>query len=1725
MYVFNNIFNLYNIFFLKILINNSLIYFLIKNSFNKLLNLFNYIIILKKFFFNLKFIETFYFFYSFLFFLKKKDLNNKFLDDPFMYRNKFLKIYENFNNYINWVITTNFFINKKKFIFFYLIYILNNYLKAFLCMNKYININIIIYFIKNIYNNIIIFRLLNIKQYIIITYCLIYYCFLNIIYCVINLSIYILFYTFKIIRIFVKKNSYFIKILIFIIFFFYFSWFINYFFLLLYKHYILYIPLFNVKENFHFLNFEWIDLRNYFNIINLHNVLIDLNIHNNFFYNEIIKQLNLKLNNYNFKVSQNFNINLFIDENINYKIKDDDTILLNNIFEKWNKYHGATFIRRWRKYKRMLNWSLRHTFKGKEWYRALKKEKLKGSDMFFFNNNRYFENSKADIANNMGFWEDLNQVKQLPYNKEKKIQFQKTQALYTYFKKRHTSKKRPRYLLSYYIKLKNIPFNYIYKEFNIYFLENYKLKKIKQISFNFEKYLNKYKNVKKSVYLFKCAYINIKIFKFNKFDNKQFFFKKFFRNFIDTHELYIWKNKIPSLLVTEMRLHRLPPISTIDRYYKDHVMMGNTDEMHQLIYYSDLAKKSCLKNVSFKMNYIYKKYPYNMNNKNKYYQYVVKNYFSSLDTGIKISKKFFFLERSKLRNFNKLYNRLLNKIDTVYGNQLLKYKYWEKVFYLKRLNKKHLDFWGFFDYLKANKYTLAKDDDTYFTVFFLNRWKKDYYNMRIYLLRIISFLHYYTIYKKVKMNNNFTFFNLIKNVKLEGAPISLESLSTLNSLKYLNSNLEKKKGNIMDQTQEQEQINEALFYHFKLRWHFRELLNPNGVDSFGNKDKFMYIINLFFKKFNKYFIEYNKINKYNNEYKFKVKSYKIKVLRKIKNLKNFFFFNTKRNKGTRIFSLLNTFSISYHLKHLLWHSPYSYYFFKNNNILINFKNVKNFFYIYNFEKKIYNIEDYSYIFNLLLNTFEIKEDWAFFLTDNVEYVINNNILELTFYYVYNYGNFFFYYLNELDIFRIFNSLLKDYYNNFLIKLVRYRFILEKNDYSTINFIIHYLKQRYQSSYLKMRYFIYQTHETYVRYLKRKIFFFLRKRYWVRNRVDLIPFWFIFDYYIKCLIKYLFNKYFIKENFIFWWLNFRLKFSFFFFFWLIIQKYKYFFLENFKKKYLYFWIIILQYLNIMWDIISILYNDILYLTWYLNIIKNNYFLLLGLEYNIKIIQSLYKLIFFNYYLNIKVMIMAIFNYIIDLKILLLFKYNIQEKLQLLIKYTQNVKNKMIYLKSNYYYFKKQKLLRKRKRHVPLYSFLSTNLKRNWFSLKSRTSNFYTFHNIYLLNIKNMFFLSNNQNLNNSIFILINSIPIINKKLLKFELSFYWLYCVYILFFFLIYFINRKYFKIYFINKIYDSHNIDFKLINKKNENVFNLMLNLNQKQIYIYKYLLLKKVKSLNSFNLTYMQKFVWFKKFFNVKNFLNHTNFDQFDKNKPIYKSNLFIVTFMDINKLNNYIKNYMKMLYIKKNYLMKLSNDFLVFYEFNVIKKNLKFKYKGLTDLIFFNIIFFYWIFLIPYFFFQYILIKYHLKFYFKTKRRFVYIIRTFLDNIRLFVKINKYIGRSFFKSIYKSKRWKDPSHVFFNKKRSKRNHYSTNFLRFRKLYYRLSPLGPYYYWFAKINIVQYLFSFKNYFFNTIIKSYHYLYISLLYWIIILYYVIKYNKLIKKNKFQFVFFNKLIKF
>jgi hypothetical protein len=68
------------------------------------------------------------------------------------------------------------------------------------------------------------------------------------------------------------------------------------------------------------------------------------------------------------------------------------------------------------------------------------------------------------------------------------------------------------------------------------FLEKYKIKKIKEINFDFEKYLTNYKKIEKTIYILKNIYCFFKTFKFKGEKNKIFFFKKFFRDFIDIHK-------------------------------------------------------------------------------------------------------------------------------------------------------------------------------------------------------------------------------------------------------------------------------------------------------------------------------------------------------------------------------------------------------------------------------------------------------------------------------------------------------------------------------------------------------------------------------------------------------------------------------------------------------------------------------------------------------------------------------------------------------------------------------------------------------------------------------------------------------------------------------------------------------------------------------------------------------------------------------------------------------------------------------------------------------------------------------------------------------------------------------------------------------------------------------------------------------------------------------------
>lgn len=157
--------------------------------------------------------------------------------------------------------------------------------------------------------------------------------------------------------------------------------------------------------------------------------------------------------------------------------------------------------------------------------------------------------------------------------------------------------------------------------------------------------------------------------------------------------------------------------------------------------------------------------------------------------------------------------------------------------------------------------------------------RKDYINLRKYILRYLSVHFDYLTYKLIKKSAstkigkfNLKGFNL-KGIDLKGWLYFLKS--------KLNLKLKLKK----------KVISKAFFYK-KLKW------NLNAVLTQLNKNEYYseYTENLcllFWKNFGNY-SDFNILyNNYNNIYFKKVKLYKMKVLNKIVNLKRFFFLINK----------------------------------------------------------------------------------------------------------------------------------------------------------------------------------------------------------------------------------------------------------------------------------------------------------------------------------------------------------------------------------------------------------------------------------------------------------------------------------------------------------------------------------------------------------------------------------------------------------------------------------------------------------------------------------------------------------------------------------------------------------------------------------------------------------------------------------------------------------------
>jgi hypothetical protein len=109
---------------------------------------------------------------------------------------------------------------------------------------------------------------------------------------------------------------------------------------------------------------------------------------------------------------------------------------------------------------------------------------------------------------------------------------------------------------------------------------------------------------------------------------------------------------------------------------------------------------------------------------------------------------------------------------------------------------------------------------------------------------------------------------------------------------------------------------------------------------------------------------------------------------------------------------------------------------------------------------------YSLVFNLYLNIFEINEN---ILSLNILFIDS----EFKNYYIF--GKYNYYNLSDFEIYRLIMNFIFNYYNNFLYRLIRYRYILDYKNYTLLKFVKRYFNivDWFYHSYFRFRWLIHK----------------------------------------------------------------------------------------------------------------------------------------------------------------------------------------------------------------------------------------------------------------------------------------------------------------------------------------------------------------------------------------------------------------------------------------------------------------------------------------------------------------------------------------------------------------------------------------------------------------------------------------------------------------------------
>jgi hypothetical protein len=1488
---------------------------------------------------------------------------------------------------------------------------------------------------------------------------------------------------------------------------------------MLYKHYSLYIPVYEVKETTRFFNFEWIDLRNYYNLIMLHNTLIDITSYNNLLYNDLVNNLNKNLSVFGFKITQQYNIGLYSCWFFNNK----DTNILNKLLNIYNKIKTHKQLKKYNKFRKILALKVKELYKHpKIRYRTKLKKEFELSYNTLVNASNISDSSYFFLK------------KGLPLNNSTKMKIAVWNYYNRFYIKKRISKKFIVFNLGHYFKLKKIPLRYIW----LYKSDSYfqKIMTIKTYNIRLFNYFHIFKIWKKNL-----NFIYIKL-KQKKIKHNNFFFGIIY-NYNNYNYDFNYKYNIPTFNWTVNRwLKRISNKNLLDPIY-----VSTLDENQT--FKSILDTPFHRGRYSHHYNYLYLKirYPYRLYNKNYINQL---QYLKILNNNIKLIKKYNYFINNKIQ-FNKRYYKIILESKNLllklvisklklhdepfiknYFNNFFKNYYEAPMIDLYAINLFNFDlgiyehfrmqkiknFWYFFDYLKVNKFYTSKYKNIYkdyknINLYFVKKTRKDYIKFRGSIIRLIALYNYYYNFELMHTKN-------------------LSKIGDRNFLvRYRYDNL-------------------------KLNWFMNTYLTNDrqNVNLFKNIKFLVYFFKL---KYMSYFAycDYS-LNMYNEIYNVKIQTYKFKVLNKINNLKRFFFNNTKYHNGWSILKYLNSFSLKYHIKHLIWHSPYSFLYFNNKDIMIDSTKISEFYnsciYIFDYKEAIeyfkcntienigdnkYNVsymfdlkilekvnkkkqridrlygqfnvidfKEYSVLFNLYLNENIIKEEWFSLCIWNNHKVLLNELFFNYYSNGYNNNNYNNNYI-KMEFYRILIALLYQYYNNFLYRIIRYRYILDFKNYTVLKFFKRYfnIQDWFWHTYIRLRIQIYKYLYYGKMFLKRNYMktFKLKNLYAHRIRqIRFISFWFYFDKYIKLFIYFLINKYYTKTFFILYWLNdiynFKIILFFFYYYGFLYDNYIKILIckNNIILKNFYFFNNLYYFCNNILYVLKLHISNILNI----NINEIKWIFLIIFENNLKIVYFYnYKILwifirYYFFYFNIK--------FLYKLNNIILLKIYIEKLLHYYLKILFNIKNSLVYFKSNYYFFRKQKILNrfkyhKKKKLLIFMSFLQTNTIRKITSFRHLTYNIFLFKNFYLLNLYNFIYLFNSLDFDKvSIF---DVFLFVIKNNLLYYLIFVYLIIYWVILLF-IYILYNKFFNILFLSNKMQNFDI------QKNWKEKILQLNLNKKSV-------------LQA--LMYDNKKENFKKFLKLNNkWKSYYNFILFKNNESYLKRyyiKIFLLSKLYKQKIAN-ISNNNKLLNIFINNTKKIEVNAFFFKIFNFIKKiqinkivvqkeNKKFNfyYYNLLNNNLLNFCFLYWLILVPYFFFEFLLIKYHLKGHVRKKRQWLILIKIFLENFKLYNNFYKCLG----KGLYNKWKCKIPKNYYsaltFRKKKKLRHGFFLKWDRYQKVIRRSSPLGSYFYWFLHINKLDYYICYFKYYF---ISSYYSNYFFFIYFYLFMFiFIIKYYK------------------